>query len=246
MSPRNGPLFKIDRAKEHLDALNAEVTSFSASQPYRIHVEKDPQDGSDIFYPYLREPFPFMWGMLIGEIAHALRSALDNIAWAVAVKRDRFTSFPISIKDKADITTSLERLSKDVWGDIDAVQPYTRPYGEQRSHPLWLLSRINNIDKHRTILLGALKLFISTGLKSPKWFWIDGLIKLSKGDMQFKFPSPANLQKDFKPEVTGRIVFDISQLDQATGDPSRLLLINLFSIHYFIRNDVYPRFAHLL
>jgi hypothetical protein len=239
-------LRRINRAKKHLDILNREVSVFIASKPYRCAIDKDPQDGCYIFSPYLKDGFPTTWGLLVGEVAHGLRSALDNIAWALAIKRDTHTVFPIYIEENTEFTNRLERLRKDIWTDVKAVQPYNKHNGEKRRHPLWVLHRIDNIDKHRIILPGVTRIYVATGLLHPKWFFMDGFICLNKGDVQFKLTTPTTFQKDFKPDMKGQVAFDISSLPANANDPPRILLKDLFLIHYFIRNDVYPRFAKLL
>lgn len=247
MEPMTGPLRRIKRAKKHLNVLNREIKSFIAGKPYRCAVNKDPNDGRNIYYPYLTKPYPLTWGFLVGEVAHGLRSSLDNIAWALAVKRDRSTAFPIYIEDGTGFARRLKQFRKDAWDDAKAVQPYNAPNGEARRHPLWVLSIIDNIDKHRLILPSVTKLHIPTGLAHPKYFWMDGFVRLNKGSVQFKLTTPANLQKDFKPEITGQVLFDISSpIPDEADDPARLSLKDLFVMHHFVRNDVYPRFAKLL
>lgn len=246
MKPITAPLRRINRAKKHLNVLNREIRAFITSNPYRCVIKKDPQDGINIFYPYLIKKFPAAWGLLIGEVAHGLRAALDNIAWSLAVERDSLTVFPIFLKENSGFTSRLKRLRDDIWADVKAVQPYNRPDGEKRRHPLWILSIIDNIDKHRIILPSVTKIYISTGLSSPKWAYMDGITRLNKGDVVFKLHTPLNLKKDFKPKIKGQIIFDISSALTDPADPPRILLQDLFKIHYFIRNDVYPRFAELL
>ena len=246
MKPMTDSLRRINRAKKHLNILNREIKAFIASEPYRCAIDKDPQDGRYIFSPYLIAGIPLTWGLLIGEVAHGLRSALDNIAWSFAVKRDEGTVFPIYIKDSPKFINKLKRLRSDIWSDVKAVQPYNRPNGERRRHPLWLLSRIDNIDKHRIILPGATKIYVATGLRSPKWFYMDGFTRLNKGSVQFKLRNSSNLKDNFKPEIKGQVVFDITSYPTDPTEPPRILLQDLFVIHHFVRYDVYPRFAKFL
>lgn len=246
MKPMSDPLRRINRAKKHLNTLNREIKAFLASNPYRCTIKKDPQDGANVFCPYLIKRFPFTWGLLIGEVAHGLRTALDNIAWSLAVTRDNLTCFPIYLERNSKFTTRLQRLRNDIWDDVKAVQPYNRPDEIRRMHPLWLLAVIDDIDKHRIILPTVNKIYISTGLKHPKFFFIDGITRLNKGDVEFKLQTPLNLNKNFKPELTGQIIFDISSAAKDPADPPRIFLKDLFYIHHFVRYDVYPRFGKLL
>ncbi len=247
MKPMTDSLRRINRAKKHLNVLNREIRAFIASKPYRCAINRDLKDGRNIFSPYLRDGFPITWGLLIGEVAHGLRSALDNIAWSLAITRDERIVFPIYIEESREFVRRLERLRDDVRGDVKAVQPYNRPDREKRMHPLWILRIIDNIDKHRIILPGVTRISIATGLPSPnRYFFMDGFKRLNKGDVEFKLTSPINRNKDFKPEIVGQIGFDISASPSHPDDPPRIRLEDIFKIHHFIRYDVYPRFAKLL
>ena len=242
------PLRRINRAKKHLNVLNREVKGFIASQPYRISINKDPKDGSYIIRPYLIKQYPVSWGFLIGEVVHGLRSALDNIAWVLAIRQDRTISFPIFIDRNDKFVNRLECLREDVRSDVEAVQPYNAPNGQERMHPLWILHITDIIDKHRIILPGATRVSVATGLPSPrKYLYIDGFKRLNKGTVEFRLTIPPDLKKNFKPEVAAQIGFNISSpIPSEADNPPRLRLRDLFVIHHFVRNDVYPRFAKFL
>jgi hypothetical protein len=246
MEPMTDALRRINRAKKHLNILNREIKAFIASEPYRCTIFKDPQDGRYIYCPYLSKPIPKTWGLLIGEVAHGLHSALDNIAWSLATVKDEHTEFPIFDEESSGFTNKLKKLPKEVWVDIMLVQPYNAKNGQAHRHPLWILRRIDNIDKHRLILSGLTKIQITTGFVKPKFLFIDGFTRLNKGDVQFKVSSSPDFKIDFKPEMTGHIVFDISTPPIEPNDTTRVFLKDLFIIHDFVRNGVYPRFAEFL
>lgn len=242
-------LIRINRAKKHLNILNREVRAFMASKPYRLEVSIDPKDGRYIIRPYLIKQFPVSWGLLIGEVVHGLRSALDNMAWSLAIKQDNAVSFPIFINRNKEFDKKLRRLREDVRPDIEAVQPYNAPNGKERMHPLWLLRIIDNIDKHRIILPGSSKVYIATGLPSPrKYFVMDGFRRLAKGTVELRWDIPPDLKENFKPESSvAQIQFDISsRIPGEVSDPRRMTRNNLLVIYNFVRNDVYPRFAKFL
>lgn len=246
MQQMTDALRRIIRSKKHLDVLNREIKAFLATDPYRCTIKIDPQDGSYIFYPYLKESFPATWGLLVGEVAHGLCSALDNIAWSVAIKRDERTAFPIYCRKNQKFISLLEKLRDEVRTDVEAVQPYKAEDGQPFRHPLWILRRIDVIDKHRIIVPGVTRLYVATGLPKPYWFYIDGFTRLNKGSIVFKRILNPNLQKDFKPQMRGHIEFDISVAPVDPDEPSRISPKDLFTIYHFIRNDVYPRFAKFL
>ena len=85
-------------------------------------------------------------------------------------------------------------------------------------------------------------------MPSPrKYLYIDGFKRLNEGTVEFRVTVPPNLKRTFKPEVAAQIGFDISSPIAGEADnPPRLRLRDLFEIHRFVRNDVYPRFARFL
>jgi hypothetical protein len=249
MGQMTDALRRINRAKKHLNILKREISAFNSSKPYRYAIKKYPQDGYYIVRPYLSKGrYPLTWGLLIGEFAHGLRSALDNIAWSLATKRDHVTCFPIYIERNNGFDERLKRLREDIRVEVEAVQPYNRPDEEKIRHPLWILNYIDVIDKHRIILPGATRISIATGLPSPKkYLYIDGFTQLNKGTLEIKVPLPPNSEEDFKPEILAHIGFDISSpIPSEVINPTRIRLNDLFAIHHFVRNDVYPRFARFL
>ena len=159
----------------------------------------------------------------------------------------RKTVFPIFINDDPEFTKRLERLRNDIWNDIKAVQPYNRPDRERRRHPLWLLSLVDDIDKHRLILPSVTRIRVATGLTRPKFFFLDGPIGLNKGDVQLRTSRSAQLKDNLEQEMTGEVLFDItSPIPEDARNPPRLSRHDLILIHHFVRHNVYPRFAPLL
>lgn len=247
MKPMTGPLSRIIRAKEHLDSLNSEVAAFTASNPYHVDIDDDLQDGSYICYPYLTKAFPPNLGILVGEIFHQLRSALDNIAYSLAIVKDERVEFPIFIKNETGFANKLKKLREDARADVEAMQPYHRPNGEKHRHPLSVLSRIDIVDKHRIIIPGINKIWVASGFPN-KFFTADfAFTGLNKGDIVYKLTLSPDLKKNFQPEVKVQILFDVS-----TGCPDdakniiRITGADISRIYHYIRDIIYPRFAKFL
>lgn len=118
------------------------------------------------------ETFPPRWHLCFGEIVFNFRCALDHLAWALVLRgttppstlkpgQQTVITFPICRTRKAfdaalvDTQKHPSRLPGLRARDLALVrryQPYRR--GEARGagqHPLWLLSRFNNLDKHRHV-----------------------------------------------------------------------------------------------
>src|SRR5687768_4903488 len=94
---------KIERAKKHVDDLNVAVCSFLDSKPYLVGAKRDPQTRRPIYYLTSVQSVPTTIAAIAGDVLHALRSALDHLAFslvevsgiALTTKERRDISFPI-------------------------------------------------------------------------------------------------------------------------------------------------------
>ena len=161
--PLAGVEAKIDRAKQHLDALNGAIETYLDKDPYRFVSDEHTDEHSyryEIFLEVDEFPPDEMWGPIIGDAVHNLRSALDHLAWELALPETREQTprrieFPIFLDDPAQnaeargrLAVKLACLRPESHALVDAAQPYNtgNPH-----HPLWLLQALWNTDKHRTL-----------------------------------------------------------------------------------------------
>lgn len=118
-------------------------------------------------------PVDRFWGVELGEVAHALRSSLDHLAWQLCVANGKTpggrTKFPI-LKDppmsrgddgsKVRIPLSIGKLiPAGALEIIESVQPYNRG-GES-----FLLSQINELDildKHIELIVTVATIWQAT------------------------------------------------------------------------------------
>lgn len=165
-----GARLKLQRAEEHLGQLIAEHEAFLARNPYRMLAELDPDSDYQILWRVkIVEPPPLeRWSSLVGECVHALRSALDHTAYSlVQINRPgtEHAEFPI-IKDKYVTDAEGTRLRWPVVGpqklpgvgrrplaQFKWLQPYRRRDGNERFDRLWVIHRMDIIDKHRRLNL---------------------------------------------------------------------------------------------
>ena len=171
MHPLDGPLAKVERGKRQIVALQDEVQRLIKRNPYFVAVA-EPYGKAGYYNLRVQgglSQFPDEWGVLIGEIAHNLRSALDGLAWQLALldcsKPHAHTAFPICRvgrgerrrRDGRILPTfwesgrpRLRSIKAKFWTRIESFQPYKGRNGRRYS-PLWLLEELNIIDKHRLI-----------------------------------------------------------------------------------------------
>jgi hypothetical protein len=103
--------------------------------------------------------------LAFGDAIHQLRSSLDHITYAMVqvltsdVRILRRVDFPIFTEQKRFDTESRgvkclrDLLAPEQFAAIQATQPYQRRPDAPEEDPLWILSALDNIDKHRTILV---------------------------------------------------------------------------------------------
>ncbi len=171
------PLFdsaraKIERARKQTDALHAVFEGFYESKSYSIRQELDPHAGEKrlVFHA---DPLPLEWSVIIGEIVHDLRSALDHSIYELTCIQDGHplvrTEFPVfedEMKyfalEKRGNPTPTSGLFK-IRGIKDekrrAVIKGLQPFEFRKTHPpdqlpiIALVHELNIVDKHRTLHL---------------------------------------------------------------------------------------------
>jgi len=161
-----GAIGKLVRAKFQLKDLNERLRFFAESQPYRIteHFELSPGKGIGDYTFTLRKPkIPNReWGVLVGEIVHNLRSALDQAAYTAAgTKASRDTKFPIC-RTEEDwdkwACSMIYGIPEKAVTVIQQAQPYRYSKETRGRHELVLLNGMWNHDKHRLLHTTALVL----------------------------------------------------------------------------------------
>lgn len=160
----DGVMLKIRRGDECLDFLDGQRTALLEATGNRVVGEFDTAAGDCVFRVDHEGP-PLAWGIPIGEFAHALRGALDNLLWQLILARGgtptEMTQWPI-YEDKAKSLvktrtgrTKIEAQTDGVLGEdfafIEGRQPYKMGRDLARWHPYALLGHLNNVDKHRFI-----------------------------------------------------------------------------------------------
>lgn len=171
----DGIRLKLQRAYQQLDALKAEMAEFLKGDTYEPAIEfrriRSAREAPCVIDFTIRmivkKPCPPMWGILIGEIVHDIRSALDHLVYQLVIHASGKpptvrTQFPILLEDTkfaGDGLNMLRGVSNKATALIKTLQPFST--GEDVKSPLWHLNQLSNIDKHRTLHLtgGTLQAF---------------------------------------------------------------------------------------
>jgi hypothetical protein len=155
-----GSRLKLERADLHIETLECEISRFVVPDEHRVVERMDAKTGG-YSYGIERYKTPPEWGTIIGDIAHNLRSCIDHVAWQVWLLNgvaSNTTQFPLYVDKRQylaeckdwGLNPDHERLFRDF-------QPYKRGNAAD-SHPLRLLNKLSNIDKHQVVHTAALSL----------------------------------------------------------------------------------------
>ena len=163
-----GVKLKIDRATEHLEELNKEVENYLDGRPYEV-VGKPREEGNPLLVCKVHRQPPLRLSVLLGDFLHNLRSSLDHLAWQLVLANGgtpgEATSFPIyarrrkykEFKKKNDALSGVVgEISEDAARLVEKFQPYNNQAGTPKEDPLWILNKLNNVDKHRQFNVAAL------------------------------------------------------------------------------------------
>lgn len=152
---------KIDRAQEHGRLLDEQLIAWMNQGPYALSrkVNSDFRRHSVIVSIVMPPPLT-LWGLILGDAIHNLRSALDHLVYAISVHELKADPPPnegrsaFIINDTPNDFKSkywhIEDLSLPVRKAIESVQPYNRKHAT--SPPLLAVLRdFDDADKHRLI-----------------------------------------------------------------------------------------------
>lgn len=154
---------RVASAKDRHAQLSEKCRDFlSGSKPYEVYVEPMAEIGMfAVRIRVLRDP-PLDWGVDVGDIAHGLRSALNQLVTelvkANGSEPGRSNQFPIytdqhAYRDKGQRGASprdrqLAGVARRDKKMIDAVQPFGRVPKSMHRDPFAQLQWLNNRDKH--------------------------------------------------------------------------------------------------
>jgi hypothetical protein len=148
---------KVKRAKEHVTDLQRELRAFLESGPYTVGAKHDPETRKLIYYVTSADPIPDCLPLIAGDAIQNLMSALDHLAYQMVCTdtgdnppNPNWIYFPVAddaAKYEAKKRGRMEGARQETFDAIDALKPY-----KGGNDLLWVLYRLNNIEKHRLLL----------------------------------------------------------------------------------------------
>lgn len=247
-------LVRLEWALRHLVELDCAIDAFVSADPppYTATVQHYPQNDSYVArLRVTREPPTQDWSLTAGDIIHNMRSALDNLVYALAVahsgipseEQARTLQFPIcdNAGEFEKRNRNIARLSSAAQADVVAIQPYNNQR-EGFRHPLAVLRDLSNIDKHRHITVAYGEVDPSVQLASPELGQEGiGLTRLNANPLDgmvvasWRFESPAPHDIDARMRARLTVLF-------GKGPAANTGVVEfLQSAHDHIRSAVFPR-----
>jgi hypothetical protein len=147
-----GAKAKVHRAETHISDFNRIWNGFVESKPYRFEVHRNGKDGQQTIHVKFERPLPDDIPFIIADAIHNLRVALDQTAWELAGigkgVQDRSTKF-ITASSKAEYEKACNAIkTPSDW--VKAIMLSQEAFPGGRGHEIWVLSDLNNGDKHRS------------------------------------------------------------------------------------------------
>jgi len=238
--PLDGPLQKLQRADEHIDALDRELKTWERSHPNPIGVtfQGHTDQTGNVFRFDFREP-PTHTGLIFGDAVTNMRSALDHVTWQLALSNCgesttpyKRTAFPIQNDPESWESTALDVLRHvrpEAWDLIESLQPY---HGFDWPDLGWLryINELANADKHRATPFVAGRATITdraskSSVKIPH--------TLKNGDMLQLHIEPANHDRHL----------DIAAQIGVECEGEMVGVAGLSQLNRFVRDEVIPLFG---
>jgi hypothetical protein len=165
---------QVEQGLAHMSRPSGPAWSMSRSMRSSFHVG----DEAVILFMLWDNEFLFRWGVILGDLVHCLRSALDNVAWAATVINQATLGntppprpFPwkspwsdVAFPIFTDPAKWPNAVKKNLWGVgpvfealIEEHQPYNCGKPTPEDAALYILRELSNIDKHHGVNFLATK-----------------------------------------------------------------------------------------
>ena len=154
----DGVKAKVARALEHLIELDDQMHEYLDYDPLDLQRQIQPDGETSVFAMVVKAEPPIGLALLVGEVVHQLRSALDHLANHLVVVAGntptRRTTFPVLLQRSTKPFAVEGGVGSIALAAIEQLQPYHRQSGADE-HPLAILQELWNADKHRRLSLTA-------------------------------------------------------------------------------------------
>jgi hypothetical protein len=233
---------KLAWADHHIKGIEAMFETWKHGG-YRICEQTNAEGGTMVLAQQL-EPLPDDLVLAVGDAFHCQRASLDHIVYALAKANtktlrddeERDIAFPISDRaiERGDkrmkwVSDSAKRAIIDLTPD-----PARQP---NHDHPLWLLNKMENRDKHREIPVAVMATHVSFVVHSGWEFFKDyGPKRLEVGG------KPVLVCEFTEPDADKHVGLDMQPVfDEGTEMANWPVLRRLRTLSEHIRETVFQR-----
>jgi hypothetical protein len=246
---------KLAWARKHLETFKQAVGAFANDSPYRTAAQDEPETGDRVWRIFRNKPLPPDWPLVVGDVVHNLRSALDNLVYLIAqrntprdltedeAKRLEFLIFDSDTNYLKTQKRCLSLLPTAAQTEIEGLQPYKRT--NPANDTLSLLNRLSNVDKHRhlvvTEVVGGV-ISMKAGDREvirERSEILNTMIVFEEGAIIARMKGGASLPPTMN--VQPKLMFDVFFGEGVSAKD--LSIIGLLErVHNYIRDDVFPKF----
>jgi hypothetical protein len=259
MHPVEGVINKLNRGEELLHEVKDEVNAFLQGHLFDPVLEMDRHGRIVVRVVNVRQPSPKL-SLRIGECAYAYRSALDHLAYRLAIahsgdplprKIETTSMFPIADSGPKfrNLRFRIAGMSPRAARIIEQMQPYHRRVLPQ-ARALLALDQLINVDKHRdlhptgSVLAGTQFSISGTGFRSlskiEAWPY-----ELRERAMLARFTGLFEDDVEFSmPNARFDVIFGNASAAQVVR--GRSVMIALLEVREFIMRFLMPAFAEEL
>jgi len=153
---------KVERAYKHIKDLEIAILPFSNSITHLVSFDPDPDTGKPVLQSNPLHTYDSSIPAITGDVVHNLMSALDHLAFQLVcvgiesglTRRQKMEDikFPFAHDShtyESKKTRYIEGATREAIEAIDRLKPYG---GKDGNAALWLLYKLDILDKHRLIL----------------------------------------------------------------------------------------------
>ncbi len=246
---------KLECASELIAEFRREIDMFHKGSPYQLVASTEPQSGDHVVRVRILTTPPLRWAALIGDAIHNLCSALDLLVWqlvlingAVPGKQNAFPIYDTLSDFVSGYARQLCEVAAPAVNTIRSLNPY-----EAGNRTLWLLHRLDIIDKHRVLVpayssvgttiidfgVGLKKLMPEAGSVPPMPLginWADPSCSVQDGEELWRVKADQREHVDLNPNFTFTIALApdtpvkkgmsvVTLLDELTAETMRVVAL---------------------
>lgn len=157
MNELSNIILKVHRSHDLLTELEPAYAKFINENPFQLRTDLDKENRRFSYHIHGLKEVPIEIRIRAGEVITHLRSALDQMIWQLSLffekEPSKKTQFPIceTIEKFKEQRIQIRALPEELKKIVEEFQPFN--YENPQTHPMWVLNRLANDDKHRFITI---------------------------------------------------------------------------------------------